>query len=72
MYKGKVGYWVTIISIVLVIQFCLSIVFPWMGSWFDTKIVTIKEQTENGITEPLPVRCGSSAPCQPSRGWHQR
>ena len=44
MYKGKVGYWVTIISIVLVIQFCLSIVFPWMGSWFDTKVVTINAE----------------------------
>ena len=44
MYKGKVGYWVSIISVVLVIQFCLSILFPWMGTWFETERVTINAE----------------------------
>lgn len=56
MYKGKVGYWVTIISIVLVIQFCLSIVFPWVGSWFDSENIMINantSHTDSGFFEVL-------------------
>lgn len=47
MYKGKVGYWVSIISVVLVIQFCLSVVFPWMGTWFHEDSITVSANTQN-------------------------
>ena len=41
MYKGKVSVWIWIIVIVLFVQFCLNIVFPWVGSWGDYENTTI-------------------------------
>lgn len=55
MYKGKLGYWVSIISIVLVIQFCITIVFPWMGTWFREETITVSanSMTDTGFMEVL-------------------
>ncbi len=41
MYKGKVSVWVWIIVVVLFVQFCLNIVFPWVGSWGEYESTTV-------------------------------
>ena len=55
MYKGKVGYWVSIISVVLVIQFCLSVVFPWVGTLFREENISISANTtvDSGFMEMI-------------------
>ena len=45
MYKGKISYWITIIFVVLCIQFCFSSFFPWVGRLFHKDDITIYAST---------------------------
>ena len=55
MYKGKVSVWAWVIVVVLVIQFFISVVIPWVGSWGDYTETTVYAESmyDEGILNNL-------------------